>query len=106
MPNPPTRIPFLTRRNLLQNLAAAAAAAAAPFPKAFAQAQYGGSNGQQRGEMGRIAGAFRQQFSVPATSIAISRNGQFAYDQSVGMADREHQTQVTQDSLFRIASLS
>jgi len=109
MPNPPTPSPFrptLTRRTLLQNLAVTATIAATPFPKAFAQAQYGGSNGQERGEMGRIAGAFRQQFSVPATSIAISRNGQFVYDQSVGMGDRQHLTQVQQDSLFRIASLS
>jgi CubicO group peptidase (beta-lactamase class C family) len=109
MRTPPNRSffsPTLTRRTLLQNLAVTAAAAAAPFPKAFGHAQYGGSNGQERGEMGRIAGAFRQQFSVPATSISISRNGQFVYDQSVGMGDRQHLTQVQQDSLFRIASLT
>jgi CubicO group peptidase (beta-lactamase class C family) len=94
----------LTRRTLLRNLALTAAAV--PLPKLIAQPQYGGSNGQQRGEMGRIAGAFRQQFSVPATSIAISRNGQFVYDQSIGMADRQHLVQAQQDSLFRIASLS
>ena len=96
----------LSRRTLLQNFAVAAAATAVPIPKAFAQAQYGGSTGQQRGEMGRIAGAFRRQFSVPATSIAISRKGQFVYDQSVGMADRQHLTQVQQDSLLRIASVT
>ena len=56
--------------------------------------------------MGRIAGGFRRQFSVPATSIAISRNGQFVYDQAVGMGDRQHLTQVQQDSLFRIASVT
>jgi CubicO group peptidase (beta-lactamase class C family) len=77
-----------------------------PIFKALAQPQYGGSNGQQRGEMGRIAGEFRRQFSVPASSIAISRNGQFVYDQAVGMGDRQHLTQVQQSSLFRIASLT
>jgi CubicO group peptidase (beta-lactamase class C family) len=97
---------ILTRRTLLQNLVVTAAAAAVPIPKAFAQAQYGGSTGEQRGEMGRIAQAFRQQFSVPATSIAISRNGQFVYDQAVGMGDRQHLVQVQQDSLFRIASVT
>ena len=97
---------MLTRRSLLQDLAVAAAGAAVPFPKAFAQPQYGGSTGQQRGEMGRIAGAFRRQFSVPATSIAISRNGQFVYDEAVGMADRENLTQAQQQSLFRIASVT
>jgi hypothetical protein len=45
--------------------------------------------GQQRGEMGRIAGDFRRSFSVPASSIAISRNGKFVYDAAVGMADRQ-----------------
>src|ERR1700733_2179251 len=107
MPTPTTQNPLsrsLTRRTLLRNLALTAAAAT--VPKVLAQPQYGGSNGQQRGEMGRIAGAFRQQFSVPATSIAISRNGQFVYDQAVGMADRQHLVQAQQDSLFRIASLS
>ncbi|WP_433966364.1 serine hydrolase [Tunturiibacter gelidiferens] len=96
----------LTRRTLLHNLALTAAAVTAPIPKSLAQPQYGGSTGQQRGEMGRIAGAFRRQFSVPATSIAISRKAQFVFDQSVGMADRQHLTQASQDSLFRIASLS
>jgi CubicO group peptidase (beta-lactamase class C family) len=97
---------ILTRRTLLQNLAVAAAGATVRFPKVFAQAQYGGSTGRERGEMGRIAGAFRRQFSVPATSIAISRNGQFAYDETVGMADHQHLIQSQQNSLFRIASVT
>jgi CubicO group peptidase (beta-lactamase class C family) len=98
----------LTRRSLLKNLLTSAAAATIPVPisKALAQPQYRGSNGQQRGEMGRIAAAFRQQFSVPATSIAISRNGQFVYDQAVGMGDRQHLMQVQQSSLFRIAAVT
>jgi CubicO group peptidase (beta-lactamase class C family) len=98
----------LTRRSLLQNLLTSAAAATIPLPslEALAQPQYGGSNGQQRGEMGRMAAAFRQQFSVPASSIAISRNGQFVYDQAVGMGDRQHLMQVQQSSLFRIASVT
>jgi CubicO group peptidase (beta-lactamase class C family) len=97
-----------TRRSLLQNFLTSAVAATIPLPafKALAQAQYGGSTGQQRGEMGRIAQAFRQQFSVPASSIAISHNGQFVYDQSVGMGDHQHLVQVQQPSLFRIASVT
>src|SRR3984885_15514566 len=98
----------LTRRSLIQELLSSAAAATMPlsFFKALAQPQYGGSTGQQRGEMGRIALAFRQQFSVPASSIAISRNGRFVYDQAVGMGDRQHLAQVQQPSLFRIAALT
>jgi CubicO group peptidase (beta-lactamase class C family) len=98
----------VTRRSLVKSLLTSGAAATIPVPilKALAQPQYGGSNGQQRGEMGRIAAAFRQQFSVPATSIAISRNGQFVYDQAVGMGDRQHLVQVQQASLFRIAAVT
>jgi CubicO group peptidase (beta-lactamase class C family) len=97
----------LTRRSLLQSLLASAACTM-PLADlmAVAQAQYGGSNGQQRGEMGRLAAAFRRQFSVPASSIAISRNSQFAYDEAVGMGDRQHLSQVQQSSLFRIASVT
>jgi CubicO group peptidase (beta-lactamase class C family) len=98
----------LSRRALIQNLLGTAAAATVGLPtiEAAAQPQYGGSTGQQRGEMGRIAADFRRQFSVPATSIAISRNGRFVYDEAVGMADRENLTQAQQDSLFRIASVT
>ncbi len=97
-----------TRRALLQKLLTSAAVGSIPAPilEALAQGQYGGSTGQQRGEMGRIAAAFRQQFSVPASSIAISRNGQFVYDQAAGMGDRQHLMQVQQSSLFRIASVT
>ena len=98
----------LTRRTLIHNFAATAAASTLGLPaiRALAQPQYDGSAGQQRGEMNRLAGQFRQQFSVPATSIAISRNGQFVYDQAAGMGDREHLIQVQQNSLFRIASVT
>jgi CubicO group peptidase (beta-lactamase class C family) len=96
----------LTRRTLLQNLALTTAAATLGLPKLEAQPQFGGSNGQQRAEMGRIAGQFRRQFSVPATSIAISRDGRFAYDEAVGMVDRANLTQAQQNSLFRIASVT
>src|ERR1700751_541096 len=97
----------LSRRKAMGLMGAAAAMAGRPSHVIWGQrGSYGGSTGQERGEMGRIAGAFRRQFSVPATSIAISRNGQFAYDRAAGMADREKSLQVTQSSLFRIASLS
>jgi CubicO group peptidase (beta-lactamase class C family) len=56
--------------------------------------------------MGRISGAFRRQFSVPALSVAISRNGQFVYDEAGGMADKEHALQVNTGNLFRIASVT
>ena len=100
--------PTLDRRSLIRNLLSTAAATTLGFPplEALAQPQYGGSTGQQRAEMGRIAAEFRRQFSVPATSIAISRNGRFVYDEAVGMADEQNLTQAQQKSLFRIASVT
>jgi hypothetical protein len=53
--------------------------------------------------MGRIAAASRRQFSVRASSIAISRTSQFV---AVGMGDRQHLMLVQQARLFRIASVT
>ena len=58
------------------------------------------------GRWGGLREVFDGNSPSPATSIAISRDGQFVYDESVGMADRQHLTQVQQDSLFRIASVT
>jgi CubicO group peptidase (beta-lactamase class C family) len=96
---------MLTRRSLLQNLALTAAATTLPI-KSLAQPQYVDPTGQQRAEMGRLAGAFRHQFSVPATSIAISRSGRFVYDEAAGMADEHLAIQPQRNSLFRIASVT
>lgn len=97
-----------TRRAVIRNLLRTTAFAAIDIPalRSLAQSEFSGTTGQQRGEMGRIAGAFRRQYRVPAMSIAISRNGRFAYDSAGGMADHQHLTQVQLDSLFRIASLT
>ena len=98
----------VSRRTMLQNLLGTAAGAAFGFPalEAFAQLRNGQPTGQQRGDMGRIAGEFRRKYRVPASSIAITRNGQFVYDEAKGMADREKLQPVQQDSLFRIASVT
>jgi CubicO group peptidase (beta-lactamase class C family) len=102
----------LSRRSLIAGLIGAAASGIVAQPmRGFALQQPGdggaaGPTGQQRGEMGRIAFAFRRTFSVPASSIAISRNGRFVYDEAVGMADHEKLQQVQQSSLFRIASVT
>jgi CubicO group peptidase (beta-lactamase class C family) len=99
----------LSRRSLISNLLGAAAAGAVGLPIHEALPQQpgnGGPTGQQRGEMGRLAFAFRRSFSVPASSIAISRNGKFVYDEAVGMADGQKLQQVQLASLFRIANLT
>src|SRR5271170_1042682 len=99
----------LTRRTVLRSIAGAAAAQIIPHQLRAAglpQAAAGQPNGRERGNMGRIEGAFRRQFSVPALSVAISRNGQFVYDEASGMADKEHALQVNTANLFRIASVT
>jgi CubicO group peptidase (beta-lactamase class C family) len=103
----PTSRQPLSRRTLLSNLAITAAVTTiGPALEALAQPQSTAPTPQQRAEMARIAADFRKQFSVPATSIAISRNGQFVYDQAAGIADAANLTQARQDSLFRIASVT
>ncbi len=99
---------LLSRREMMQGiLGVAAAGAIGRAGDLFAQAARGGRpTGQEMGEMNRIEYAFRQQYSVPANSIAISRNGQFVYDIARGMADKQHAQQVQQSSLFRIASVT
>jgi CubicO group peptidase (beta-lactamase class C family) len=99
----------LSRRSFIGKLAGTAVTGMVDLPLHRALAQQhrnNGPTGQQRGEMGRIAGEFRRSFSVPASSIAITRNGKFVYDQAVGMAYPQKLQQVQQSSLFRIASLS
>jgi hypothetical protein len=69
----------LSRREMMQGLlGVAATGTAACAGNMFAQAGRGGRpTGQEMGEMNRIEFAFRKHYSVPASSIAISRNGQF-----------------------------
>jgi CubicO group peptidase (beta-lactamase class C family) len=110
MPNPFNQNPLrqsLSRRTLLSKLALTAAATTiSQSLKALTQPQDGAPTSEQRAEMARIAADFRKQFSVPATSIAIARNGQFVYDQAAGIADAGNLVQARQDSLFRIASVT
>ena len=77
-----------------------------PHQRLLGQAGGNQPSGGERGEMGWIAGAFCRQYSVPALSMAISKNGAFVYDEARGMADRQHAGQVDTSSLFRIASVT
>lgn len=101
--------PKLTRRSMIYNLFGAAAAGVAGFPAiggSLAQEASDQITGRERGEMGRLVSEFKRDFSVPALSVAIARNGQFVYDRAFGIADREKAEQVEQSSLFRIGSVS
>lgn len=86
---------------------AASAVAGAVAPPARAGKQGGEQiTGRERGEMGRLVAEFKRQYNVPAFSVAISRKGQFVYDQPFGMADRKDSVQTSTSSQFRIASVT
>jgi CubicO group peptidase (beta-lactamase class C family) len=99
-------IPTYTRRTVVANLFRAAASTAVGSCALSAFAQSFGGEGQRRGGMAQYIEPFRQQYRVPAMSIALSKSGRFVFDHAGGMADRQHMTQAQQNSLFRIADLS
>ena len=88
----------------MRNMLGAAAASALRNPMRAAWLQQ--PRGEERGNIGRIAAAFKQQYRVPALSVAFSKNGQFVYNQAFGMADREQSQQADITNLFRIASVT
>jgi CubicO group peptidase (beta-lactamase class C family) len=97
----------LSRRSFARNLLGAAAGGMVPSPvHRMLWAQGDRPTGMQRGGMGRLAGAFKSNFRVPALSVAISRNGQFVFDQGFGMADSAKLVQANMSTLFRIASVT
>jgi CubicO group peptidase (beta-lactamase class C family) len=103
----------LNRRWLLKSLLGAAAAGVVPFPMQGLWLPQGNQlTGMQRGQMGRLAAGFKTRFRVPALSVAISRNGQFVFDQGFGF-DQGFAAGKAKDlgptnmlSLFRIADLT
>ncbi|HXP09944.1 MAG TPA: serine hydrolase domain-containing protein, partial [Acidobacteriaceae bacterium] len=101
------------RRTLLKGLAGAAVAGMVRLPmQALWLPQNQTTTGQERGEIGRLAAAFKRSFSVPALSIAISRNGQFVFDQGFGFNQGFRSGNVKDmgptdmSSLFRIADVT
>jgi CubicO group peptidase (beta-lactamase class C family) len=56
--------------------------------------------------MFRIGRAFMEKFSVPALSVAVTKNAQFVYEHQFGMADRKDAQQTLPSTLFRIASVN
>ncbi|HEY3837896.1 MAG TPA: serine hydrolase domain-containing protein, partial [Bryobacteraceae bacterium] len=54
----------------------------------------------------RLINSLMQRYHLPGASVAITRYGKLVFAQGYGLADRERQTPVKADSLFRIASIS
>ncbi len=103
---------MLSRRLLLKNLLGAAAVGMVDCPcRGFGSAGQT-ATGIERGEMGRLAAAFKRSFNVPALSVAIARNGQFVFDQGFGfnqgfrMGNAKDLGPTNMSSLFRIADVT
>jgi CubicO group peptidase (beta-lactamase class C family) len=103
----------LSRRFLLKNLLGAAAAGMVGRPMQGLWLPQGNQpTGMEHAEMGRLASAFKTSFRVPALSVAISRNGQFVFDQGFGfdqgfrVGNARDLGPTNMSSLFRIASLT
>jgi CubicO group peptidase (beta-lactamase class C family) len=104
--------PF-TRRCLLKCLTSVAAAGMVRSPmQALWLPQGDTTTGEERGEIGRLAAAFKRSFSVPSLSIAISRNGQFVFDRGFGFnqgfrfGNVKDMGPTDMSSLFRIADVT
>src|SRR5271154_2187764 len=96
-----------SRRSMIRNLlATAATGVVAPHMYAFSPQQSEGYAPGERAAMFRVALAFMEQFSVPALSVTIARNGQVVYETPFGLADRKEALQTSASSLFRIASVT
>ena len=102
-----------TRRSLLKFLTSAAASAMVRMPmQGLSLVQADATTGMERGEIGRLAAAFKRSFSVPSLSIAISRNGQFVFDQGFGFnqgfrfGNVKDMGPTDMSSLFRIADVT
>jgi CubicO group peptidase (beta-lactamase class C family) len=93
-----------SRRAFLSDMLRASTFAAIGSPALSLLAQ-AGFNPRGAGP-GVYINEFARQFRVPATSVAISKNGRFVFDHAGGMANGQHLTQAQQNSLFRIADLS
>jgi CubicO group peptidase (beta-lactamase class C family) len=96
-----------SRRSMIRKLLTAAATGViAPHMHAFSPQRSEGYAPGERAAMFRVGRAFMEQFSVPALSVTIARNGQIVYETPFGIADRKEALQTSASSLFRIASVT
>src|ERR1700754_4411383 len=97
----------LNRRQLIKGVCGSLAGTIiAPRLYGWADAPQEHEAGGVRAQMFLVARAFMVKYSVPALSVAVSRNGRFVYEHQFGMADREDAQQTLPSSLFRIASVT
>lgn len=50
--------------------------------------------------------AFLRQWNIPGVSVAVAKDGRLVFTRGCGLADKQRETPVQPDSLFRIGTLS
>ena len=98
---------MLTRRWFLQSsLAACAWHGSGRKAQAAAPPDRSDDRSDDRSNLDALVRAYLKAYDVPGLSLAYGRGTETLLERGFGMADRHEHTQVTPQSLFRIASLS
>src|SRR5947209_2367530 len=98
-----SRIMVISRREFIGNLLFTIASAPV---WAKAQTANDAPTRNELAAMQGVASAFMQKHSIPGLSVAIARHGEIVYDEAFGFADRERKERLTNEHLFRIASVT
>lgn len=103
-------MPQINRRTALKQIVSGAAALAVA-PRLAGLASPGPQGGElptgaEHQAMAAIGMRFQQQVFAPALSVAMVRNSRFVFERAFGMADAQERLQCSQQTLFRIASVS
>src|SRR5262245_14976468 len=85
-------------------LVAGAASAADPLPRA--QAEDVGPQTEERDPIGRTLRAASERGRIPGAVVIVARKGRIAYVDAVGFRDKAAGAPMTQDAIFRIASMT
>src|SRR5438046_2800688 len=99
----------VTRRTLLASAwSASALALSSSIDGAPGQTEPSneGLQPDERNAMSDVAYAFMAKNQIPGLAVAIARDGEVAYAQGFGLANKAFATPVTPSHLFRIASIS
>jgi CubicO group peptidase (beta-lactamase class C family) len=100
----------MNRRNALKSILGGAALAipglAGTWPILAALPASGEIEPFERKAMASVVEDFMRKFDAPGLSVAIARNGRFAYQSAFGLRGRDSREELTTSHLFRIASVS
>jgi CubicO group peptidase (beta-lactamase class C family) len=98
----------VTRRAILKSAWSASAFALSSINDAPSQTQSSneGLQPDERSAMSDVAYTFMAKNRIPGLAVAIAKDGEIAYSEGFGLANKPFGTAVTPSHLFRIASIS